>query len=405
MNTDLAPTWLARFGVRLPADLTGRPMVVDARDEPPWVDLINDVHNRIYETEMHRLPATRTAISLMMLAMALAALAMMLGERLRKWLRWVLGFALGIVVALPLLHLTDPSLLDRVGSVSVLWIIALWVLIGAMGGIKVLAFMAACYTVLLPLDLATGGQLLGNTVFSHSIPSGARYYGIGNELGGFLAAAALIALLGWDTGQAPPSRRTLGLIAVGMIVLLALIGLPFLGANFGIMLGGAVAFAAAFARLCGARLTLKTAGLGLLMIVLIIGGVVVIDLLRGAGGSHIGRAFGGANHAGLWVIMGRKLATNWRVFQVSLWSRLLGLAVACLIAAAVWLPPAVRAAYERHRNLGAIMTGIGWGSLALFLLNDSGVVAAALALTLGATYLSWCALEQPKQATLPKPSG
>ena len=390
VNTDLAPTWLAQFGLPRPVDLTGRPMTVGKADHSA-VKALSCLQQRLAKVEQQRLPATRTAIGVMMLTMGLATLLMMLGERAPAWLRSMLRWLLPIIILVP--PLVDLRIWLPTAVVIVVMAVALR---------SRLFWLMSLLMLALTCDLFSGGRLLSSTLLSYSPASGARYYGIGNELGGVFVAITLITLLGWKQSGSLISRRALILLALAFMVALALMGLPFFGANFGIMLGSAVGLAAGFARLCGTHLTVKTVGVVFLIALIVVGSVVAVDLLRGAGSTHIGRAFGsGAAHQGsLWVIAGRKLATNWRVFQVSLWSRLLGLAVACLLAAVVWLPPAVKAAYERHRNLGAIMTGIGRGSAALFLLNDSGVVAAALTLTLGATWLTWCALELPRQETV-----
>ena len=178
-----------------------------------------------------------------------------------------------------------------------------------------------------------------------------------------------------------PEPKRAGLVAaIIFLALTAIIGLPTLGAN----VGGAVAAAAT-----GVILTLllrgdKLGGRHVVLVVitmaLVIAGILLVDYLSSSK-SHAARAAslatrGGAGQA--WLITSRKLATNFRLLAHSSWTNIL---VAAAITAIALKLGAARALETVSRSYPWMVVGlktIVLGSIAALILNDSGVVMAAI---------------------------
>ena len=256
------------------------------------------------------------------------------------WQRWpyvsrfVLAYPLGLLLA-PVLGLWE-----------------LWIYLGAAGIAVVVAALgargvrAAAWTtvLLLTFDQLASGWVSARTPLSYSPLEAARFYGIGNEAGGYLIGAAILAAGG--------DILTLSLLGVAVS---ALLGAPSLGANFGCFLASLVGFGAAiFSRL---PKNLRSGGA---LALTAIAALAVLTVVRSSAGTHVGRAAGGGGEGRATVIV-RKLSMNVHLTMTSPWALLAVIQLALL--------------YKRKKDAG-LLAGAG----AAWLLNDSGVVAAALAL-------------------------
>jgi hypothetical protein len=237
------------------------------------------------------------------------------------------------------------------------------------GKTTLLTFLAAGLTMALTVDRVTGNTLMHSGLLGYSAIEGARYYGIGNEAMGLLLGAALVAAAGlWNGGK--PQRLTIMLFMAGIVLLLG-----SAGAKAGGVLVSLAVFGTFLYTVSGRRWTKRT---GLLLGVIVAAGMAVAALgdafLLPRGHSHIGEAVsrilsGGSGEA--WDIIRRKLAVEGRLAYHSAWAALLWACVLCL--AFLWrrVPP--------NGQIGAALRSAGGvGLLACFLLNDAGVIAAAL---------------------------
>jgi hypothetical protein len=254
--------------------------------------------------------------------------------------------------------------------------------------------------VILLAELALGPTLLRGAPLGYSLTLGARYYGIGNEWMAYLLGAALLTttILNLQPSTLNPSSlvRSLAPFLPLGIALLALAH-PAAGAN----LGGALTAAAALAALVGMR-----GGSGrrlsvclLLLLGLALLAAAILDSYRApADQTHLGRLAAEIREHGpapLIQIARGKLTTNARIAG-GYW----GLLLACEVLACLWLllrvqqrerPPArTTAGAPQAEQSPAPRTPPSQRQVALFLItaaaalavNDSGVIAAALLLSL-----------------------
>lgn len=218
-------------------------------------------------------------------------------------------------------------------------------------------------------DMLTGSHLMQCSLLGYSASEGARYYGIGNEAMGLLLGAALtVAAQFWAAGKAAQLFLT---VLMGGIVLL----LGSAGAKAGGVLVSLAVFGTYLFAVSGRRLTGRIAAL--------LGAAALVGILLAALGdaflmpahthSHIGEAVrriasGGPSEAE--DIVRRKLAVEGRLAYHSAWAVLLWCGIFCI--AFLWKKTPLLQTQAALRSAGMV------GVLTCLLLNDAGVVAAAI---------------------------
>jgi hypothetical protein len=130
--------------------------------------------------------------------------------------------------------------------------------------------------------------------------------------------------------------------------------------------------------------------------VALLAAAIVAELaLHGTEASHIGRLLATIRSHG-WGTVGdvfaRKLAMNWLLVRVSLWTDVAAAALAVLGVVVAARPRRVVAILQERSWLGPGIISCVVGAAAAFLLNDSGIVAASLALVYAAGALAYVSL-------------
>lgn len=307
------------------------------------------------------------------------------GMRLLPYLAVVLGLYLLVVTAgnkrgllpdalsvVPLAALTAALL-----AVSTL---SFWILLPGLlgpsivltritGSSRASALLAAGVLLTQTGDLLIGSPLMQRSLLGHSPIEGARYYGIGNEAMGLLLGAALtVAAQFWASGKTAQFSLV---VLMGAVVLL----LGSAGAKAGGVLVSVAVFGTFLFAVSGRRLTGRIAAL---LGAAVLGGIMLAALsnaflMPAQTHSHIGEAVrriasGGPSEAE--DIIRRKLAVESRLAYHSAWAVLLWSGVFC--TAVLWKRTPLLKTQTALRSAGMV------GVLTCLLLNDAGVVAAAI---------------------------
>jgi hypothetical protein len=279
------------------------------------------------------------------------------------------------------------------------------------GSPTALAGLAGSTVLLILIDQWFGGPLQSG-LFSYSTRAGWRYYGIGNE-GSALAVGAALAGVGLACDLAvrrrwAPTLRRYAIPVVGVIVLITAAA-PFAGANAGVAVWGAVAFAVAWLRMNRIPFTARTMAWTGVVVVALVGALAAVDLLGIGGGTHIGRFFlqvaQGGSGAG--ELVRRKALNNLSYVTQTPYSWL-----ALTIALALGLERIVRPRPLATASAGfpaysAALIGVVAGSVVALLTEDSGVVMPALMLLAGALPGLYLALREPRDSSadsIPNPA-
>jgi len=401
-NTDVAATILHHFGVPVPTDTVGRPMSV----EPVEADAVGRLRGdliRLAEAEAARRYLFRWTPSVGAALLWAAALLLALRERAPRWSATLVRGLLLVLLGTP-----AAMLLVALGPLPLPWMLA--AIVAGGGAIALLgsaltsgrsghALPAVSVLGLLCYDLLRGQNMLQWSPFSHSPAAGARYYGLGNEFGGVLLGATLIAAsaLMSRRSRAPWGERPVAALMLAGVAVV--VGLPHFGANLGMGLSCAVGFGALALYLWRPR----PGWHDLLVVVLVAGAVagaaVAADVIgQGAEASHIGR-WAAALRADGWPalaqVAARKLALNWLLMRASLWRNLALAALAVMVVSLLARPAAAEEALKEREWLGPALIACLAGAAAAAVLNDSGIVAASLALLYGGGALAYLGLQQP----------
>lgn len=364
-SIDVAASILDYFQLYQPGAIYGQPFY--SRPHPDAFGYLLGRERQLAHVYRLRPPLVTAFITAIILLIITSLAAQVFGWHRRGWLQTLLLMATATPLALLAVAPLAGSLL-----LTPAWLaLALAAALGLrrLKPQKALGLLAAATALLIVADALAGAPLQQRSVLGYDAIAGARYYGIGNEYMGALLGSSLLALgplLARD-------KRLAGLLLVGVGLVLAL---PAVGANFG---GALAAFAGFTVAVTGFSLVwdkkkrpLAVAALALLTLTL-----VAVNL--GSDRSHVGRFLAAirADPQELGQTIMRKLAMNWRLIRWSQWSK----AFAALFVGALWfILPRRRSLARRLGRHWPWVRGALAGALAALVFNDSGIVAAAMAL-------------------------
>jgi hypothetical protein len=399
----------ARFirHITLPGGLHGFP-VQPAADEGGVQELMRRL-DHIFA--VHRL---RPKLLYPFVSYEIGVLLISLLFALAGWTRgsaWLRRLLFSILLA-PIVFLLVGYVRADEAIMAVLFVIGLAASTFLAAALPLMPALAAVSGVSSALLLADGILLdsagMKRSILGYDVMYGARYYGIGNEFMGVLAAGAILFaavclhLYGkrrrWNVADKETSadKTTADKAAAGAIVALFFLGImvymgaPNLGTNAGGLITVVIAFGLAWLRWFTGFASVQQIRWGkLLAIVAVLGLLSLIGLwllnaafpaVLGAE-SHIGRAFrllmdGRLEEIG--EIIRRKLNMNWRLIGISAWSKVFVTSL-FVIAVLLFRPKGVFRRWQE--SMPAIMYGcsaIALGAIIALLVNDSGIVSAAI---------------------------
>ena len=383
-NVDLAPSVLDFLHVEIPPEAIGRPMTCVASAETDAVAHIMRVQEQQARLEANRPYVLNAASAAIVAVFALAAVALILGGPLPEGAIAGLREAALLIVAFPLGALLVPAYLSANPAV----------VLAAVTGVTVAAYLAArslartappyawltgAFTLALCLDMALGQRLIRPSALGYSVTGGARYYGVGNELGGALIATAPIAIAAWCARNPNSRRRLVSALILALIVIV--IGHPAAGSKWGIAGPAALGFGLTILGLYRVRLTVRSIVIALAAAAIALSVVLAINWPSpGANLTHIGLAIKSIQRGGLpemAQIFSRRMARNLVLVRHSTTTWILVSALVVAAAAAIGRSRALSEHLERSPLLAAGLIGAAVASVVSFVVNDAGVAAAA----------------------------
>lgn len=359
-NEDVAPTLLERLNVPVPPRISGQAAEVRAGS----VERVDRLQERISFVEEERGVVWTLLVGAALAAFALGAV---LGGR--EGIRWAVLFpaALPLGALLPAALPVTNAVLVAAQGIFVAGGATMFLRKFTRSPLAAMAWISLLTAVIICADAVLGGIAMRYSVLGYNPAYGTRFYGIGNEYSAVVAGATCVAaglFVAWR-------RRLLRVVPVAGAVAVLAIGLPAMGADVGGSLALGLGLGATVGLLRGEKLPglvlWTVGGLSVAVMVFLLGGILSPDTSHGA------RAAGG--EIGLYEIAVRKLILSLRHLLDPLWTLLLAAGVAIILAGC----RRVRGT-ARGNSVAAGMLGASIAAAASGALNDSGILAALLAL-------------------------
>lgn len=376
-NIDIVPTILSLYNIEKPSSLMGQPLQLDKREGYDHTTVFEEV-NLAFTIFQSRGVILSSYITL--LTILLVAISLLLWRKAANGLWIKLAKVLLVsAVSSPFWFLTTPRLLTVVDVGYYFWLLSFFSIV--TGYLlttfvkKPLYVVGAAHVFVLTVDLLLGNPLMQRSYLGYDPIIGARYYGIGNEYAGVYIVSVLLLLTPCFRKQTWYTSAVIGLLLAGLLFML---GASHLGTNAGATLAAGVACGYLFFQYVPIK---RKRFMWLGGAILAVAAFALLFLLQLTGKTtHIGYAFervisGDFGYA--YDVIKRKLAMNWKIFKYSNWTQLFVTSY-ILIGFVLWRQQRI---VRDKAEKTVLQTGIV-ASVALLVLNDSGVVAAATSMFL-----------------------
>jgi len=379
-NLDIAPTILDFYRVPKPYTMLGHPLSSFPTDST--VEDLVFLNEQIRQTYVQRPYLLKTYVFCQIVILALSTLLISIKHR---WIFYMKPILLAFMV-LPLSFLLLPLFypLNIIGAFAVsvcLTVLLTFIFIKCFQSFKsCIAAICLSISLLLIVDVLRGSPWIKGSPLGYDVMGGARYYGIGNEYMGILISCSILGIaVILDSAR----KRFLSYSIIGIWGgVLAIIALPNLGANLGGSIAACVAFGMASLCLLNRRISLKAIlALGAFVPALVIL-LFIYDGQRSiTSQSHLGQTyqlFDQEGIAGFLQILLRKWSMNVKLIRYTIWSRVF---LVCLGAISIlfYRPIGIlKRLMEANPIFRWGLVSATAGCIVALLVNDSGIVAAAL---------------------------
>ena len=365
-------------------EISGKPIKLKDFDKP-WIFLKSE-NEKIVSLSSVRIPVLYTYAVFEMCIWILTLVVGLLHKRVPRQVIKSIKFILRITLLIPLVILLLP--IFNFQNVVYSFIIGLIILTVGYAMISryirndmnTIAILSGLTTIILLFDMAIGNQfLIKNSLLGYDPIIGARFYGIGNEYMGVLVGASLITI---SIVFEKFGFKNKLLIPFAMIVVF-IMGNPQMGAN----VGGTITISAAFLFLIlksnNIKIDIKKIiGIGI-AIVLIVSFMAWLDF-NSENRSHLANTILMIINTGpsaIVQIIIRKISMNMQLITASMWSRVLILAIVLMVMLFYKPFGVLKKLCQKHPYIANGWIAILVGSVVGFMVNDSGVVAAATSIS------------------------
>ena len=378
-NLDIAPT-ISRFLKISNNNMSGSSLQIIKEDKA--MDYIVNINQRINIVNKIRTKALYTYGTISILVMGVLILLFVfkinLNNKIGESIKALLLLLYTIPMIFILISVFNINNLFKFFMFLTAFIIILLFIIWQWDKRKLLNYITIIYFILIVLDLLLNNFLTRFSLLSYDPIIGARYFGIGNELIGiFLGTVSVMSSILLERYN--NKYIILSLLLFSTI----LIGHPKLGANVGGTLALIFTLFYFILLIRDGNLSLKNIIITMVLVGVFIAALGYIDIYINPNPTHLGKSLILLNQKGLTIvenIINRKVLMNIKLIGSSIWTKVLFTNILVQIIAINFLKDNMKKLLDKDLGKG-VSIGI-LGSIIGLLLNDSGIILAALSMNL-----------------------
>jgi len=393
LNTDLADYILSKLGY-----INSSAITEIKKDKVGY--FLEDMNAKIVRTSVLRTPVLTSYAVMVMAALGiLFSVAVFFKKKYRNISSSFSSFIAYIILLFPVAFLYVPALyrgdsqfayIALIAAVSAFLSLTLQIILKD----KIRVMLSICLLLLIGLssDILMGSPLIKQSVLGYDPEIGARFYGIGNEYAGMFLGCSLMAIACIQELKGRRLNKAAAILFFTACTLL--LGLTFLGANFGGALAGAAGYLLAYYMVYGIKFNIRNVCIGIVILGISAAALIFADSLGIGSPSHMGRLVKETEANGLGVIIStiqRKISMNLRLIRYTIWTKVL-LSIIAIITVMFFRPAKLlQKLFDRYKYLRYSWISIAASAITGFAVNDSGIVVAATAMTYTAfTMLIMC---------------
>ncbi|NLY67445.1 MAG: hypothetical protein GX069_07780 [Tissierellia bacterium] len=392
-NLDIVPTIAEFFGIKT-EKASGNKITWEKKEDV--FTYIKSINGRIDLTSKIRTKSLTAYGIISIIILLLSALLLVIKIRVDFNINKIIKILILFLYGIPLIYII--SSLFNINSIykfflviSALSIIYLFIL-NRYNGISTFYSLNFLYLIIITLDILLDNAFSKFSVLSYDPIIGARYYGLGNEMVGLLLPVAMICIN-------LIYQRLNNIVTLGIMLLLTvvLVGHPQLGANVGGMISFLSASLLFILEAIEKKFSLKSMAIIALTVAFFLGILGFIDLKFNPNPTHLGEALMKVRDEGLYIannIIIRKLAMNIKLVGNSFWTKVLFSNIIVQGMLTFLYRNGYKYLINRKINKGYI--SIIFGSIIGFLVNDSGLVLASIALNICTIFLVFLFTEEKR---------
>lgn len=369
--------------------------IITALNIDDSLNFINYLNNRTNMVSSLRAPYLNFYSFLVMGTFLLGIFAIFIkGTYINKIIP-IIKFLLLLILILPFVFLLI-AYFELVNSFT-FFIIALLLTVGILFALHFITdnariiFLLTITYLTLVIDLLLGGNLLRYSILSYDPIIGARYFGIGNELVGIILTAMILLTTFY---MEKTKGNKLFLLILPLTVLC--VSHPNLGANVGGTISVLFASIIFLLEIFKVKIDLKKIiiiGITVLLFILAIG---IIDININPNPTHLGRTLMEVINNGPMSIVSiilRKIQMNIKLIRSSIWSKVLLTTVLAEVIMLLGCKKQITRIIQNNRYFSIGLISVLIGSIIGLLVNDSGVLLAAISNTYLLAILMYYSLE------------
>lgn len=339
-------------------------------------------YDKIVSNMQIRIPVLYTYAAFEMIMWMIMLVAILFRDKIPKNTFRILCAILKFTIAIPFVLLIAPFFNYSTKGSIITCIVGLLIIVYFLvyklvkDDLGKLILLSALVALGVLIDAATGQNMIKSSLLGYDPIIGARYYGIGNEYMGVLIGSLVFSVVGFLEKNIINKK----IASVILLLSIVILGHPKMGANVGGTITSVFSFLYLIMRLYDIKIDLKKIIFIGIAVVGVVSTMAVIDIYFIKSQSHLAGAIKKILSGGPLIILQiitRKIEMNMKLIGVSIWSRVLILGL--LVVVILFQKPVgiLKKVCDRYIYLAKGWTSIIVASIVGFLVNDSGVVAAA----------------------------
>lgn len=378
--SDVAPTIVSLFGVPT-KDFVGG---VAGPKGQFTKEYLTKLDNKFANVAGVRASSLTIYVTILIIAIIIATAYVVFGREIK--LHKPLYSLLLTLVSFPLALLLTSPLFERLswGTSAIAAICSLASGIGfayLKNSFRPFVAIGAISAFVVVADTFLGSPLAKFSPLGYSPMIAARFYGIGNEYMGIVVGGSLFlifALVKMLDAKGVSKNALLAMTIALMVFFVAALGHPKVGANVGGALSATIAYVIAFLCWKKGKITMEDGLKAVMFMFVVLLLLMVVSLFFPY--FHLAKALSQLGEGKIEAIVDialRKLAINLKLLRYTIWSNVLLALIIAFPLLTIHPPGLLSRVMKKIRPYDAAIVGTAFGAVAAFLLNDSGVVAAA----------------------------